>query len=320
MNNKIWLVGVGNIGKVYAKVLDALGNDYIAIGRGHKSAELFSQEMGKTAIEGGLDTFLSTKPSLPKAAIVAVSVQQLAESVIALVEYGVKRILVEKPGFCCPSELDKVVETSQRNETEVFVAYNRRFYSSVLKAEEIIKEDGGLLSFNFEFTEWGHVIEKTGHPQEVLRNWMYANSSHVIDLAFFFGGIPREMTCYAKDELSWHKPINFAGAGITTKDILFNYQANWNAPGRWAVELLTSQHRLYLKPMETLQIQDKGSVQITPVEIEDSLDKEFKPGFYLQTKAFLEGDMSRLCTIKDQKKHVEAIYDKILERVQQFIP
>ena len=63
--------------------------------------------------------------------------------------------------------------------------------------------------------------------------------------------------------------------------------------------------------METLQIQEKGSVAIKPVEIDNQLDIDFKPGFYLQTKAFVEGDYGRFCTINQQKKSLEAIYKKI---------
>ena len=169
-----------------------------------------------------------------------------------------------------------------------------------------------MRSINFEFTEWGHVIAKANKPQEELKNWFFANSTHVVDLAFFLGGTPVEMISYSKDVSDWHKPINFAGAGRTDKDVLFNYQANWDAPGRWAVELLTSQHRIYLKPMEQLQLQDKGSVKVYPVEIDDHLDKEFKPGFYLETKAFLEGETGRLCSLEQQNLHVKNIYDKIL--------
>ncbi len=141
---------------------------------------------------------------------------------------------------------------------------------------------------------------------------MTANSSHVIDLAFFLGGEPKEMSCYTAEELSWHKPSCFVGAGVTTKGILFNYQANWNAPGRWAVEIQTPLHRIYLKPMEQLQLQDKGSVKVYPVEIDDHLDKEYKPGFFLETKTFLEQEQERLCSLGQQIKHVQNIYNKIL--------
>ena len=64
--------------------------------------------------------------------------------------------------------------------------------------------------------------------------------------------------------------------------------------------------------MEQLQLQDKGSVKVYSVEIDDHLDKVFKPGFYLETKAFLEGDMKRLCSVEEQKEHLDSIYNRIL--------
>jgi predicted dehydrogenase len=308
----IWIIGAGTIAQEYAKVLNALNKQYQIIGRGEEKARQVEEALGCKVITGGLDSFLTSNPELPEAAIVATNLGSLAPNTMALVKYGVKRILCEKPGFLFPEECEKVAKVAKDNNAEVFQAYNRRFFASVMEAERIIAEDGGLKSFNFEFTEWGHVIAKYNKPQDELKNWFYANSTHVVDLAFFLGGTPVEMINYSKDEADWHKPINFAGAGRTDKDVLFNYQANWDAPGRWAVELLTSQHRIYLKPMEQLQLQDKGSVKIYPVEIDDHLDKEFKPGFYLETKAFLEGDTERLCSIGQQCTHVINIYNKIL--------
>lgn len=310
----IWIIGAGGIAREYAKVLKALNKSFICVGRGEQSAKDFKEATGVTAIVGGMNSFLATKPEIPDAVIVATNEISHAKNCIGLMQYGVKRIFCEKPGFLYPQELEEVEIVRKQYNAEVYLAYNRRFYSSTLAAEKIIREDGGLLSFNFEFTEWGHVIETYNFPKETLENWFYANSTHVVDLAFFLGGEPKEMTCFAKDEISWHKPCNFSGAGITEQNVLFNYQANWDAPGRWAVELLTSNHRIYLKPMEQLQLQDKGSVKVYPVEIDDHLDKEFKPGFYLETKAFLEGDTSRLCSLKQQSEHVKNIYTKILGR------
>ncbi len=308
----IWIIGAGGIAIEYSKVLKALNKEFITIGRGHEKAQAFYEATGVKPIEGGLDTYIQTNPVIAEYAIVAVNVEYLAATTISLMKCGVKKIFCEKPGFNEPSELNEVFVVSKETGAKVYYAYNRRFFSSVLKAEEIIKEDGGLTSMIFEFTEWGHVIANTEHPAAVKKNWMTANSSHVIDLAFFEGGAPKQMNSFCSGELSWHKPSNFAGAGITEKGVLFNYQANWDAPGRWAVELLTSQHRIYLKPMEQLQLQDKGSVKVYPVEIDDHLDKEFKPGFYLETKAFLEGDTERLCSIEQQFTHVINIYNKIL--------
>lgn len=308
----IWIIGAGGIAREYAKVLKVLGKDAMCIGRGEKTAKEFEKATGFSAVTGGLDNHLATQPSMPESAIVATNLGSLASNTISLIKYGVKRIFCEKPGFLFPKELEEVAEICKTKGAEVYYAYNRRFFAATLAAEKVIVEDGGLRSFNFEFTEWGHVIAQYDKPKDELNNWFFANSTHVVDLAFFLGGEPVEMTCFAKDAADWHNPINFAGAGRTDKDVLFNYQANWDAPGRWAVEMLTSKHRIYLKPMEELQLQDKGSVKVYPVEIDDHLDKEFKPGFYLETKAFLEGDTARLCSIEQQKQHVRSIYKKII--------
>ncbi|WP_232060924.1 hypothetical protein [Vibrio taketomensis] len=62
--------------------------------------------------------------------------------------------------------------------------------------------------------------------------------------------------------------------------------------------------------MEKLQIQKLGSVAVEFVEIDDSLDNEYKPGLYKQTEAFLSGDVSNLCTLSDQKQHID-LYSRI---------
>ena len=310
----IWIIGAGNIAQEYAKILNSLGFAFTVIGRGEEKARIFKEATGHNVIIGGLEKYISTNPIIPDYAIVAVNLGSLSSTCITLMNYGVNKILCEKPGFLYPSECAEVLKVAEDTESNVYLAYNRRFYSSVLKAEEIINEDGGVKSFNFEFTEWGHVIEKLNKPKGDLDNWFYANSSHVVDLAFFLGGKPTQLSAFTAGEISWHKPAAFAGAGITDKGAIFSYAANWAAPGRWGLEILTSKHRLYLRPMEQLQIQNIGSVVISPVEIDDHLDKEFKPGFYQETKAFVSDDTKRLCSIKEQHECVEMVYNKIVNK------
>lgn len=308
----IWLVGVGLMGVEYAKVLNSINADYMAIGRGSESAKKFEEEVSHCCIQGGLSSLLESFPEIPEAAIVAVGIEALSSTCIKLLEYGVKKILLEKPGIGWNSEIEGLVSLANQKEVDVVLAYNRRFYSSLLKAEEIINEDGGVSSFNFEFTEWSHVIAPLKKTKVEHHTWFLCNSTHVIDTAFFLGGWPKEMTCFHKGGLEWHPSGSiYSGAGISESDALFSYQANWEAPGRWVVEILTKKHRLYFKPMETLQIQNIGSVNVDSVEIDDHLDREFKPGLYLQTKAFLDGDFSRFCTIEQQKRHIEKVYNKM---------
>jgi predicted dehydrogenase len=202
-------------------------------------------------------------------------------------------------------EIKAVADEARKQNAEVFVGYNRRYYASVIKAQEIIKNDGGLSSFHFEFTEWAHTIEPLKKAEGVKESWLLANSTHVIDLAFFLGGKPSEMSSFTAGKLSWHDRSVFAGAGKTAGEKLFSYNANWEAPGRWGLELMTTSSRLVLRPLEGLLLQQKGSVAIVPLGLDDTLDKDFKPGLYLQNKSFLEGDYSSLITIAEQAEMVE---------------
>lgn len=312
LDNEIWLIGTGQMSMDYASVLCDLSVPFIVIGRGEKKSNEFATKTGKKVIIGGIQNYIKTKPKVPKKAIIAVNVEELQTICKLLINYGVKNILIEKPGVAYSSEINELAELSERTEANVLLAYNRRFYSSVLKAEEIIKEDGGLSSFNFEFTEWSHLIANMEKTDADFHNWFLGNSTHVVDLAFFMGGSPKELSAYYKGGLKWHPSSSvFAGAGISDKGALFSYHANWEAPGRWVLELLTKKHRLIFKPMEKLQIQAIGSVTINPVEIDDSLDIKFKPGLYLQTKSFLKDDYGRFCDVCKQKEMINNVYLKM---------
>lgn len=308
----IWVVGAGAMATDYVKVLTALDVDVTVVGRGEESAQKMSVDCGLSVITGGLTSFLETKPKLPSAVIVAVGVENLASTAKQLLEFGVKRVLLEKPGALKYSELTSLNELAKIREAEVIIAYNRRMYASVLAAKKIIDDDGGAQSMVFEFTEWGHVIESLEKAKGVKEAWLLGNSTHVIDLAFHLAGSPIELQSFTRGSLDWHpSSAIFVGSGRTDKDVLFSYQANWDAPGRWGLEVLTRHRRLIFRPMESLQVMNRGSVAIDTVEIDDASDKAFKPGLFRQVQKFLAQDkMAGLCTLEEQVCRWP-IYEKI---------
>jgi predicted dehydrogenase len=309
--NKIWLVGSGAMAQDYIKVLNALDSDFTVIGRGIESARKCEIATGCTVVTGGVDEFLSTKPEPCTHAIVSVGVEALMSTTRQLLDYGIRNILVEKPAGLSADELGEIANQCKTNNANVFVAYNRRYYASVLHAQKIIAEDGGVTSFNFEFTEWAHVIAKLQKAEGVLAHWFLANSTHVADLAFYLGGKPKEFCAFTAGSLDWHAAASiFSGAGISESGALFGYQANWESAGRWSVEILTRNHRLILRPMEKLQIQKRGSIVIDFVDCDFELDEKFKPGLYLQAKNFLSGTNDGLCSIHYQFEMME-VYCKI---------
>lgn len=302
--NHILLVGTGPMAIEHAKVLQAMKIPLTVIGRGQESAVKFKDAIGIEPATGGIKKWLADHKNQPLTqAVVAVSENELGNTTLDLLQNGFSKILVEKPGGLDIGQIAEVSKMAKKTEASVYVGYNRRWYASVKKAHEFIDEDGGVISFNFEFTEWSHVITPLQKAPGVKEQWFLHNSTHVIDLAFYLCGFPSHMTSYVKGSLPWHPRASiFSGAGISEIGALFSYQANWEAPGRWGVEILTPKRRLILRPMESLQVQSIGSVKIEPVEIDDKLDTSYKPGLYRQMESFLS-DHPVLCTIHEQAEH-----------------
>ena len=300
--DNVWLIGAGVMAQEYIKVLDDLKREIVVIGRGVETAKKCQEATGCSVLLGGLNEFLNTKPEICTHAIVSVGVERLYDTTKELLEYGVENILVEKPGAIYKEEFQELYTLSKEKNSNVLIAYNRRFYASVIKAEKIIKEDAGVTSFNFEFTEWSHEIEKLIKADGVMERWFLGNSTHVVDLAFYLGGKPKEISSFSSGGVSWHPSAsNFSGAGVSEKNALFSYHANWESAGRWSVEILTKEHRLILRPMEKLQIQKRGTIaQVFDDSIDYRLDEKYKPGLYLQTKNFLNDNFNGMCTIDEQ--------------------
>ena len=308
----VWIIGAGVMSAEYIDVLNELNIPFKVIGRGVESAEVCRNKYKCEVISGGLSEYLSTKPEVCTHAIVAVDVDLLCETTINLLEYNVKNILTEKPAGLDEKEIEHISKFTIKKEANVLIAYNRRFFASVNKAKEIIDKDGGVLSFNFEFTEWSHIIEALDESEKIKAKYILANSSHVIDLAFYLGGKPKEIATFSSGALTWHPSSSiFAGAGISDNGALFSYQANWESAGRWSVEILTKENRLILRPMEKLQIQKRGTIAQCFVEdIDYTFDDKYKAGLYLQVQNFFNNNFENMSNISEQLGMVD-IYNKI---------
>lgn len=300
-SNKVWIVGAGNMAKVYAKVLTAMNIPFIVIGNSAQGVEAFKEATGIDAFIGGIDAYLEKASELPRFAVNAVKTPVSAHTLLALMDSGVKSILSEKPAGLCVEEVDAVADKALKTGSRVNVGYNRRFYASVEKAREYIGQDGGVTSFQFEFTELYKVIStKEGD----VSRWFYGNSTHVLDLAFHLGGLPVSMSSYIVDrDECYTTATRFAGAGRTDSGALFSYGTNWLSPGRWSLDVMTRKHRLVFRPMEKLQVQQLGSFTLEEVDIDDAIDKEYKPGIFRQVEAFINDPSDpRFLTISEQCK------------------
>jgi len=311
---KVALFGTGTMGREYSKVLGKQEVPFSIVGRSEAGVQKFFSDTAIEALPGGVASWKKHGDTDIKSAIVAVSLEELSQTAIDLMDCGVQNILLEKPGGINIEDIRKVKHKADATGAKVWIGYNRRFYASVLKAQEIIKEDGGVKSFHFEFTEWTHVILDQVKSEAVKSNWFLANSSHVLDMAFLLGGFPKKLESFTAGGCDWHPDAAvFAGSGVSEQDALFSYQANWLAPGRWSVEILTQNNRLIFRPLEKLQVQRPKSVSIDFIDIDDHLDTEFKPGLFKQTELFLKGSThSNFVTIDNHLNNVVRYFQKIV--------
>ena len=311
---EIIVVGTGPMALDYAKVLVTQERKFKVIGRGEASAIKFETQTGIKPIVGGIYAFLEANPvQHENSFIIATGTEVLMPILKKVLHAGARKVLIEKPAALSIEELLENEAILKPFADKIFIAYNRRFYASVIEAKKLIDEDGGLQSMHFEFTEWAHKIEPLHKAPGVKENWFFANSTHVVDLAFYIAGNPKDWKAYSKGgALDWHEKTNFAGAGITENDILFSYLSNWESAGRWGIELLTNKRRIYLKPIEGIAIQKKGTVLVEEHIFDDSLDKSYKPGLYLQVENYLKNAKGVACSMADHIRNTKEIYSKIL--------
>ena len=308
-NKKVLLIGAGYMAREYIKVLKSMGCDIIVVGNSENNANKFQEETGITVYAGGIDNYLKNNDiDSDIYTINAVNSIFLAQVNLKLLKNGCKHLLSEKPGISTKKEGKQLIKNSK--DANVYIAYNRRFYASVYAAEKIIKEDGGVTSFTVEFTEWRHMFDQLEKgKKDCLNTLFFGNSTHVIDMAFYLsGGNIEKLYSIVKGQnvIDWHKNGSvFGGVGTTVLGKIFTYSANWDAPGRWGIELNTKKHRLIFRPLEKLQIQDKGSVNIYEADVDYIIDEKYKPGLYKEVESFLTDNKDgRLCTLRQQVNNI----------------
>jgi predicted dehydrogenase len=244
----------------------------------------------------------------PSHVVIASPVETLASTALTVLSAGIRHLLVEKPAALSVAEGNRLAARAAVSGARVWVGYNRRFYASVRTALDRIRRNGEqVASVFFEFNETiADPAGPTGHAPQVCERWVLANSLHVLDMALLPVGWPvaRRSRFVTAGTRPWHPSAAvFTGAGETERSVPFAYHANWTGPGRWAVEWVTPSERYVFRPLEQLGVQRRGASAVDGIDLQDDLDRRFKPGVYLQDKAFVEGpEHSALATLDDALK------------------
>lgn len=293
MTVRCLVVGVGKMGVAHLQALAYLEPDALAgwapSDRRRQMVESAGAEFFHGPLELALDAFSPTH------VVIASPVETLAPIALRLIDAGVRSLLVEKPVVLNREQGLELTAAVNKSGVSLSVGYNRRFYASIRTALKLIADAGEEIeSVIFEFNEViRDPLGPPGHAPAVQNRWLIANSLHVIDSALHPVGhpIPSQSSFFRSGGLVWHPAGGiFSGAGVTTLGKPFSYHANWASPGRWGFEWVSKSARFQFRPLERLSMMRIGSFEWEEVPLIDALDQRFKPGVYLQDKAFLYGD------------------------------
>lgn len=280
---KLGIVGAGAIAAHHLAVLRALPGVHVAgiASRTRSRAEALAQrfEVAKVFDSAG-DLVRNGKPD---ALLVLVSAAAMYDAGKAAMGHGLP-LFLEKPAGLLPEQTAALAAEAARLRIPTMVGYNRRYYSVFQQGVEIIRRHGPLLGLIVEGHERIAAARATGkHPEAVLGAWLYANSTHTVDLLRFFGGEVTQAHCLTHRRA---EPLGDQFAAVMEFDsgALGQYASNWLSPGGWRVTLYGRGVSVDFKPLESGRWTDAaGKVHELAPSAED---QRFKPGFYGQMQAF----------------------------------
>ena len=280
---RIAIIGLGNIAHKHAEVIEALPEVKLVAGvkRDAETGMTFCARYGIPHFFQSTDALLAWGEF--DAAVVACGHHFTTDIARAVLSTG-RPCLIEKPVGFCQADTQSVLDAAAAAATWGMVAVNRRFYSIIQKARELIADAGGLRAIRVEHTEWMHQASEWGLPDDLLDRFFYINGIHLLDTMCHLAGIPSSTDAvvrhFPQRRTAYDAMFRFSSGAVG------HYSGQWYAPGRWALDLFAEDLRITFPRMEEAFIQRTGQDPV-PLSL-DTIDQKFKPGFYRQMEAFVK--------------------------------
>lgn len=282
-NTKIAIVGAGYMATEHARAFHGLpGVELVGVYSRTKSrAEVLARLYpGMQVCNSVVDLYEKTQADL-----VIVTVKELSMREVALECFHQPwMVLLEKPAGYSLSDAEKIHDAAVALNSKVFVALNRRAYSSTRQAIDLLNQRPEERRFVTVLDQQDLVAARDVYyePPEVVQNYMFANSIHLID---YFNAVCRGDVVRVTPVLPWspeNPEIVVAKIEYSSGDVGL-YEGNWMGPGPWAVTVATPSRRIEMRPLEqvTEQLRGERRANLLPT---DPIDSEFKAGLRYQAQ------------------------------------
>ncbi len=306
---RLAIVGAGKIAREHAKAfLDIENTELLGVtSRSKKPLEAFATDFKVINKCDNIEQLYRTTQA--ELVIITVNVDQISSVLLECARFP-WTILVEKPlgiNLAESNFLDKALGDAANR---IYVALNRRHYSTFRELDRLINFDSGQRIIKVMDQEDQFAARSAGFGTEIIEHWMFANSIHLIDILRQFG---RGKIVNIEQSSNWKSMTimkHCVYVAFDSGDIGF-YECQWNKVGPWSVSVTKENSTWLMEPLEKLtQIFEKGeAIDITPTS---DWDTKFKPGFRLQAEmmiAKMKGQESKIVSFKDALATTQLVHD-----------
>ena len=284
----IGIIGAGKIADLHMHVLKSFDDVSIVaiVNRDKKRREDFTKKYDIPHAYS--DYKIMLKEEKLDAIFVTVSLFNIKDVALSCLETGIPTF-IEKPAGININDINDLVNAAKKMETINMIGLNRRFYSNISHALDIVKKDGGVKTIIIDCPQRLSDINNWKGYEDKTNIW---NGIHCIDLFRYFCGNVDCMTSYVrKINSEYNDTFN---SFIKFKDgSIGHFISNWFSPGGWSVVIITKSKKISICPLEEGYCLNENGEE-HKLNIID-IDKKYKPGFFLQDRYFID------CIIKNEQ-------------------
>lgn len=306
---RIAIIGAGYMATEHARAFAAQPDARIVgvVGRSRERAQALAAAYD-APVFGDVDSLWRET----EAEVVVVAVNELSMAGVCKEVFSRQwAVLLEKPVGVDLDDARRILfcARSLGADGRVWVGLNRRSYGATRTALDQISDEGPRLVSVLDQQDMA-AIRQLGTPEEVVRNYMFANSIHLIDYFSVFCRGELDLVTVAAP---WtpEVPEHVIATLLWSSGDRGVYQGQWNGPGPWVVSVSTRAARFEMRPLESLTVQPRGERRAVPAD-PDPLDSEFKAGLFVQAAEFLQGasgGKARLATLADAVRSMKLCAD-----------
>jgi predicted dehydrogenase len=286
---RIAVIGAGNVAQAHLKVL-AAHPDCDVVALCDRDPAILAATGDRFAIGERLDDAdrLLHRDDVD-AVFVLVSVLAVAGVAAPFIDAGMPTFLEKPPGIYS-SETAHLAELQQMRGSIAMVGFSKRYFSNLMEMKRRLAEVGPVMSVSVDAHEDLTTVPRDKFSDLVLRRWPYANGIHALDLLRYFGGDVAEVESHSRSVENGFTDSSSAMLRFTS-GALGRAALDLFGPGdyRCEVHVVGATAFSFARPdwleRSTFTLRDQPDEEFAA----DDDDRRFKPGFWKQASAFLDG-------------------------------